>query len=227
MHELLELNMSMANASATESAEQLSALLDGELDASLVGQACAAWRDSGVARSTWHAYHLIGDVMRSDDLASVVQRDAAFLDSVRARLSGEAIVLAPQPEQASPVARQYANGTRSHRWSWRAPAAVTAGFVAVAGVLVVTRGPAPASVDTAAVAPAAVSSIQSPVARVAMPSAAQDIGNEPERLVANGKLIRDARLDRYIAAHKQFAGSSALGVPSTFLRSATADGASR
>jgi sigma-E factor negative regulatory protein RseA len=45
---------------------------------------------------------------------------------------------------------------------------------------------------------------------------------EPQALIANGKLIRDARLDRYLAAHKQFAGSSALGVPSGFLRNATA-----
>ena len=36
-------------------------------------------------------------------------------------------------------------------------------------------------------------------------------------------MLRDARLERYLAAHKQFAGTSALGVPSAFLRSATVD----
>ena len=56
---------------------------------------------------------------------------------------------------------------------------------------------------------------------------AANIAAEPQALVANGKLIRDARLDRYLAAHKQFAGTSALGVPSGFLRSATADAADR
>jgi sigma-E factor negative regulatory protein RseA len=40
-------------------------------------------------------------------------------------------------------------------------------------------------------------------------------------LVADGQLVRDARLQRYLAAHKQFGGSSALGVPSGFLRAAT------
>jgi sigma-E factor negative regulatory protein RseA len=40
-------------------------------------------------------------------------------------------------------------------------------------------------------------------------------------------MIRDAQLDRYLTAHKQFAGTSALGVPSAFLRSATLDTASR
>jgi sigma-E factor negative regulatory protein RseA len=46
---------------------------------------------------------------------------------------------------------------------------------------------------------------------------------ESEPVVADVRLIRDAQLDRYLAAHKQFAGSSALGVPSAFLRGATVD----
>jgi sigma-E factor negative regulatory protein RseA len=46
---------------------------------------------------------------------------------------------------------------------------------------------------------------------------------EPVAVVMNGKVIRDARLERYLAAHKQFSGSSALGVPSAFLRSATVE----
>jgi sigma-E factor negative regulatory protein RseA len=36
-------------------------------------------------------------------------------------------------------------------------------------------------------------------------------------------MIRDVRLQQYLAAHKQFGGSTALGVPSGFLRSATVD----
>ena len=50
-------------------------------------------------------------------------------------------------------------------------------------------------------------------------------GEEP--VVADMRMIRDAQLDRYLAAHKQFAGTSALGVPSAFLRSATLDTAPR
>jgi sigma-E factor negative regulatory protein RseA len=53
------------------------------------------------------------------------------------------------------------------------------------------------------------------------------IGGPPQTYVANGQLIRDARLDRYLAAHQQFAGSSVLGVPSVFVRNATADAADR
>jgi sigma-E factor negative regulatory protein RseA len=43
------------------------------------------------------------------------------------------------------------------------------------------------------------------------------------RSFAGDKLLRDTRLDRYLAAHQQFAGTSALGVPSGFLRNAAAE----
>ena len=41
------------------------------------------------------------------------------------------------------------------------------------------------------------------------------------------KVVRDARLDRYLVAHQQFAGSTALGVPSGFLRNAAAEAPGR
>ena len=40
-------------------------------------------------------------------------------------------------------------------------------------------------------------------------------------LVADGKLIRDARLERYLAAHKQYGGGSAVTVPGVVLRSSS------
>ena len=64
--------------------------------------------------------------------------------------------------------------------------------------------------------------LQTAVVRARCPEEANLIA--PEQVVAlNGRMIRDPRLERYLAAHKQFAGTSALGVPSTFLRSATVD----
>ena len=194
--------------------ERLSALVDGELDGDATAQACGHWRGSGEARASWHAYHVIGDVLRSDDLACDPARDAGFLEALRARLKDEPVVLAPQPLP------QRQSGARSARWSWKAPTtAVAAGFVAVAGVLLLTRGPAieVPGAGLAQVAPAA-----QPMLASALPGPTTTAASEPQRLVATGQLIRDARLDRYLAAHKQFAGSSALGVPSGFLRNATA-----
>ena len=116
--------MSSGNNEAV-AGEALSALIDGEADASVLGRACAAWRDQPATRSEWHTYHLIGDVMRSDDLASAPSRDAAFLARLRVRLADEPVVLAPAP--LAPATRRM----RPRRWA--GPVAVAAGFVAVAG----------------------------------------------------------------------------------------------
>jgi sigma-E factor negative regulatory protein RseA len=214
----MEMDMSFDSERDAAALERLSALVDGELDGDAAVQACSHWRESDDARSSWHAYHVIGDVLRSDDLACDPARDAGFLEALRARLKDEPVVLAPQAlEHSRPAAAQLANGARSRRWSWAAPSAVAAGFVAVAGVVMLTRGPAMPSDSSAAASLAQVSPAPQPLTASTLTSP-----SEPQALVANGKLIRDVRLDRYLAAHKQFAGSSALGVPSGFLRNATA-----
>lgn len=200
--------MSSEQSMVSSAAEELSALADGELASEGVRRACAAWRSDFGARQTWHAYQLIGDVLRSDDLASSPARDEDFLKKLRERLADEPVVLAPQATPAAPAT--VSTGRRLRRWY--AGAAVAAGFVAVAGVLVVTRSAVPEPAPGLAQAPAAVV----PVAVSA------DAGIEPAAFVTDGKVIRDARLDRYLAAHQHFAGASALGVPSAFLRSATA-----
>ncbi len=201
--------------------ERLSALVDGELEDGAVAQACARWRDSAESRASWHAYQLIGDVLRSDDLAADAARDARFMAALRARLATEPIVLAPQP-----AARPAPQGrAAARRWSWMAPTAVAAGFVAVAGVLTLTRtgGVLP---DPAA-APSLARATPGAVVTTATPVGSPALAAEPQTFVADGQLIRDARLDRYLAAHKQFAGSTALGVPSGFLRNATAEAVGR
>jgi sigma-E factor negative regulatory protein RseA len=204
--------MSSELSVGTKGAEEISALIDGELGPEGVARACASWRGDALSRRSWHAYHLIGDVLRSDDLASQPSRDAAFLGRLRERLAAEPVVLAPAAVEVSPTLA----GRRVIR-HWRAGAAVAAGFVAVAGVLVVMRSPAPQPVPDMA---------RAPVAAPAIPVAV-DSGVEQAAFVTDGRVMRDARLDRYLAAHKQFAGTSALGVPSAFLRSATTDASKR
>ncbi len=213
--------MSIEQSRMSSHAETLSALADGEAVPGGVASACAAWRSDASARQTWHAYHLIGDVLRSDDLASAPARDEEFLKRLRARLADEPVVLAPEPPRpAQPV--PMAAGRSARRW--RAGAAVAAGFVAVAGVLVALQAPSPESAPTVARAPAPVVPV---AATTAATPAITEANGEHAVLVTDGKLIRDARLDRYLAAHQRFAGASALGVPSSFLRSATTDAAQR
>jgi sigma-E factor negative regulatory protein RseA len=207
--------MSSEQSIGSNSAEEFSALVDGELGPDGVARACTIWRGDARSRQTWHAYHLIGDVLRSDDLASRPARDAEFLNRLRERLAEEPVVLAPAALPAAAAAPAMA-GRRALR-HWRAGAAVAAGFVAVAGVLVVMRSPAPQPVAELARAP-----VSAPVVPVATES-----GVEQAAYVTDGRVMRDARLDRYLAAHQQFAGTSALGVPSAFLRSATTDASKR
>lgn len=211
----------------TAALEHLSALVDGELDAGAVARACAQWRENDVSRTSWHAYQLIGDVLRSDDLASDPAHDAAFMAALSARLAEEPVVLAPQtlvstqPDDASSL--NVANGAPVRRRAWLMPSTVAAGFVLVAGALMVTRAPDTAAGRSQGVPLASAVSAD----EVALTPAAVAAVRDPQAVMANGSLIRDARLDRYLAAHSQFAGTSALGVPSGFLRSATVSGPDR
>jgi sigma-E factor negative regulatory protein RseA len=171
----------------------MSALADGQ--ASELARACGLWRDDADARRAWHTYHLIGDVLRSDELASTPARDAAFLAGLRTRLAAEPVVLAPQPRAEEPPRR---------RQVWLVPAAMAAGFVAVAGVLIVARmggpvGEAPRSVmaESAGVVGPGVRLVNAPVPR-------------SQALTGNVAFIRDPRLDQYLRAHQAARGGSVI-----------------
>ncbi len=196
--------------------EDVSALVDGELDAAGSAAVCAAWARNAAIRRDWHTWQLIGDVLRSEDLATEVARDARLLAAVRERLAGEPVVLAPAAAMAPALLK-----ARPSRWV--VPSAIAAGFVLVVGVVSLVQpggptAPSPIPLAGSGTAPVATASV------AAVPPTPASV--EPQTaVVADGKLIRDARLDRYLVAHKQFASTSALGVPSTFLRSATVESA--
>lgn len=217
------------NALATE---HLSSLADGELNADEVAAACAGWRDSEAVRARWHSYQLIGDVLRSEDFASTASRDASFLAALRTRLAAEPVVLAPEPLATPlPTWPAVANGgrvggaaaaTRDKRGWWMAPSAVAAGFVVIAGMLLLTQAPKKGEsliASTTSVVPAKAGVMLAAVP--SLPASASVV--EPLVLADDAQVIRDARLDRYLAAHKQFAGSSVLGMSSGFVRAAAAE----
>ncbi|MBK1688195.1 sigma-E factor negative regulatory protein [Rubrivivax gelatinosus] len=194
-------NRTSATSPADSTAFLLSALADG--DPSALDEGCSRWRDDPEARRTWHAYQLIGDVMRSEDLANTATHDSAFLAGFRARLADEPVVLAPQPlERPAPSA---ARVSPRRRHAWLAPAAVAAGFVAVAGVVVVTRmsSLAPSGGAVLADAPPA-----QPGLSLATTGAAA-----PRALVVEGRLIRDARLDAYLRAHRDAMAGGPAALP--------------
>lgn len=178
----------------------LSALMDGRTEAA--DEACRAWRSDQAARADWHAYHLIGDVLRSDEHRADAGHDARFVAKLRERLAAEPVALTPSP----PV--------RARRvMSWMAPAAVAAGFMAVAGMLVVTRVSTPGGEAGERSAVAAVQGLRAVSTQGAPASAALAAENAP--------MIRSAELDRYLEAHRQAAYASSLVAPGGVVRSAT------
>jgi sigma-E factor negative regulatory protein RseA len=214
-------------------AEVVSALADGEGDSAAVAAVSAAWRDDAEVRARWHGYQLIGDAMRSDELAGR-GRDAEFLKSLRVRLDREPVVLAPARPSDRVAARELPASGRARRWA--TPAAMAAGFMMVAGAVLVTRAPAPPAAQTlvqaapAAVAtPALTAPASSTVVAPALPSSNVKVANanapaarsQEVAVPFQGVLLRDARMQQYFAAHQQFGGSTALGLPSAFLRNAT------
>ena len=67
--------------------EQLSALADGQLQGDDFA-AALAWAAEDEGRDTWGVYHLVGEVLRSSDLARPV--NPAFLSRLRDELAKEA-----------------------------------------------------------------------------------------------------------------------------------------
>lgn len=190
--------------------QALSALMDGELDDAAAARLAEDYRHDARLRAAWHSYHLIGDVMRSQDLAQPPGHDEAFVLRLRERLAAEPVLLAPAPV-AVPERRR-----RLPRRAWAA-SAVAAGAMAVGGVLVLTRLQAPEFGPAAAVLAQAPQIVPQPLAGAATVTAQVSTPTPapaPAAVAqADDRLLRDARLDRYLVAHKQWGSSFAMPVP--------------
>jgi sigma-E factor negative regulatory protein RseA len=179
----------------------LSSLADGEWHSESgavpdgVQQACRLWAVDADARQTWHAYQLIGDVLRCEDLAQTAEHDAAFLSALRQRLAAEPVVLAPKTAAvAVPSSAPTGAAGRAGFGRYGIAAAASAGFVLLGAVILALR---PAATGPAPLLAAA----------------------EPPTLVANGKLIRDAQLDRYLRAHREIGLAQPSALPGGAMRS--------
>ena len=210
--------MSQPDSDRSSSRRILSALADGDATDSEAARAFQAWRDDPDARASWHAYQLIGDVLRSDDLAAAPVADEAFLVALRARLATEPVVLAPQPRVADePVAQPLAaNASPRSRGRWQGPLAMAAGFLAVIGIYTVRSfdhgtGPALASNAQGASGPVLASATSVNNSGVAAPA---------PQTPAQTQAAAD-QLAPYLAAHRQSAMSGPFQMPGSDLRNAS------
>lgn len=183
--------------------DSMSALADGELSGEEFTRALAACERDPDLLASWHNYHLIRDVLRSPDL--LVARDAVpFLTRLQSQLARETIQPAAQASDLPPklttlpVETPMAANDSIFRWK------LVAGVTSMAAVAVMVWTLAEATFPTGsqlAQSPALTESV---------------LAASPQ-----GTILRDARLEELLAAHRQVGGNSALQMPSGFLRNAT------
>ena len=192
-----------------QTSELMSALADGQLDGEDFAAALHASRHDDAAMACWDTYHLIGDALRAPSRGDgVLGADSAFLSRLNQRLAQEAAVDAPlrpippvihEPASGLPRHRDQASNDGNFRWK------LVAGFASLAAVSAIAWN------ASSLLPPAAAPQL----AQVSTPSQ-QVVVASPQ-----GPMVRDARLEELLAAHKQLGGTSALQEPSGFLRNAT------
>ena len=191
--------------------ELLSALADGQLGDEELAAVLEACAHGDASLDCWNTYHLIGDVLRSPAQAFVplaVDSELAFVRRLNSRLAQESIMgVAPTPVEAAmavpvqPLAelihhRGPASNDSSFRWKLVAGVASLAAVSAIAWNASVFLAPS------------------------SSPQLAQGASPQIVLTSAQGPMVRDARLDELLAAHRQFGVASALQESSGFLRNA-------
>lgn len=218
----------MNNRDEMQDWERISALADGELSGEDIEQALRTLECDAQALEAWHAYHLIGDVMRHAD-APASPGALAFAQRLSARLhlerhrsesapSALPVVTAGEP---APPARQWPDSPRlavreaandaaadaAWRWKWLAAVASVVAVAAVAWTALSSSssgegaslaGPAPSASDLAVAAGA-----------------------------SQGPMLRDPRLDELLVAHRQMVSATALAAPAAILQNAAYDSPGR
>lgn len=197
-----------------QTSELLSALADSQLgseDFSAVLEVCQ-YDESAMTR--WSTYHLIGDVLRSpertplsmagdDQLAFIsrLNKRLALEPQIKAELGSVNTELATPNRPAIELIQQRGPASNDGNFRWK----LVAGFASMAAISAIAWN---------------VSGLLAPASspQLAQASSPQVVVTSPQ-----GLMVRDARLEELLAAHRQLGGTSALQEPSGFLRNAAFD----
>lgn len=203
---------------------RMSAWMDDEADGAELDAMLGALEEDPSLALTWASYHVIGESLRQELPQRLGARPSDFLAQVRERLAAEdamrpVVVSAPVVETQTIVRGRAANDG-VFRWK------MVAGFASLAAVMAVAWGvlgssPAGSGADPMlASAPAVVQPAGNVVAvsQTATPQPSTVVVETPQ-----GTIVRDARLMRLLAEHRQN-GMSVLQTPAGFMRNATHDG---
>ena len=194
-------------------------LADGQLQGDVFANAMSLLNNSNDARDVWHRLHVVGDVMRSNELANC-HSDSAFLQRMKLSLQQEPAI---QAVSASTLQTTHVKTSANDSvFIWKS----VAGLASLVGVVAVSWSLLNGAINGGTGSGAELASTptqtnQAPLAVVASDTAVAGVGSGAAS--GRGEMLRDAQLDAMIAAHKQLGGYSALQAPSGFLRHATFD----
>lgn len=193
--------------------ELISALADGQLRGEALQRGLEAAVRDPAAIEAWQTYHLIGDVLRSRELASGTA-PSQFIGRLQESLRLEQPLAGPavRPIEVRPAPQEAGRGKPAANDGrfWK----LVAGFASVAAV---------AAVGWTVVGAAGGKDVGAQLAGA--------LGLQQQDVVvtgtASGAMLRDPRLDQLLQAHRQLGGATAVQAPAGFLRSATFEGPAR
>ena len=202
----------------SQSKARISALVDGAMRQDELASEVSHMLTNPCARATWHTYQIVGDVLRSADLAPSAD-EADFWARLSEKIArepgrpsaqggGNAIQESPCIDSSRfEIPSSSANATA---WRWKALAGVAG--TAMLGVMGFGLWAQTQHSTTAQLA-------------IHLAAPAADV-NAPVTLVqsSNGAMFRNPELDELLVAHRQLGGHSALQLPAGFLRNATYQG---
>lgn len=193
--------------------EQISAFTDSETADSHVELVLAALRQED-GRATWDAYHHIGDVLRSEEMAFKLRPD--FMVRMAARLEEEPTIVAPKVRhaQAERIHVDASAGgavvSRSlvQRFAFPgiAAAAVTA-LALISGPQLMVAMKSGSTVDNVPVMVVASTNERTTRSADAASAAASQTVAIAVNAQQDSAVLRDPRIDDYLLAHQRFSPS--------------------
>ena len=202
--------------------QDVSDLMDGELDADTAARQIGRLKTDGAAREKWDTYHLIGDALRGeaqatrgvDSFALTPALTSALTSAFTARLAQaltqEPTVLAPRPVRE-----------KSHAQTvWLSAAASIAAIAVVGGITfsVVKQDTPQATVATSTPAAVAVTDGKATALSLQAPAA------EPLVAIA-GTVVHAPHMHEYLLAHQGISPITAIQGVTPYIRTVSSNNA--
>jgi sigma-E factor negative regulatory protein RseA len=197
-----------AAAPADPRGEELSAWLDGELEAQTAEPLVRELLQPGDGRRQFDEWCLVGDALRSHEVAA--GHSPRLCARIAEAINGEPALLAPQ---ALPARRRRPSAMTRHIASGVAIAAAAAVVVLVAlpQLRSGSGGPAEQLADRRA---PVVQTVDAPAVALASTPA----GTVANAMSGGNGANRNPRLDPYIQAHRDFSGAGVMPAAAVYLR---------